>query len=229
MWGIPFFKEATLVPHVPSLCTLHVYCRKERLDLAKLAAMTALQSLCASTGDAFAAIEAAVPALLQLTYLTRLSFSSDFMLASAARSSSADSGCAMQDTELSRVLRQLSALVWLQDLYLAGLDSKVAQALDGTIVFPALEVLHLRDSVAATDGLLEFLACSRSLAAVWLGTLECPGTKSALLAFRLAVARGIGTHVRVTVHWWSCRDESEGKWLGRVDPLAEALALHATL
>ena len=216
---ISCFKEAALIPDIPSLRTLQLHGREESLDVQRLATMTALRSLCASTSDGFATIAEAVSGL---TRLTRLAFEANaglFHWERAALSS------ASHRLELSCVLQQIRALVSLRDLYLAGVVSREAQALDGTAVFPVLEVLHLKGLIEANDGILEFLACTRRLAAVSFDTLVCPGTKSALLAFRLAMARRIGPYVRVSVERWVCRDESEGVGLGRGDPLD----LHASL
>ena len=216
---IAYFNEAALIPDIPSLRTLQLRCRKEYLDVPRLAAMTALRSLCVTTSDGFAAIGQAVPALARLT---RLAFTANADLMYSARVALSSSSHRLQ---LSRVLRQLSALVSLRHLSLAGVESEEAQALDGTAVFPVLEVLHLQDSVEANDGLLEFLTSACRLAAVSVNSLECPGTRSAVLAYRLAMAQRIGTHVRVSVHRWACRDESEGVRLSRGD----SLDLHATL
>ncbi len=217
--GIPYFTKTALIPHIPSLRTLQLRCRKECLDVPRLAAMTALRSLCATTSDRFAAIGGAVPALARLTHLA-FTANADLMYSARVALSSTS-----HRFQLLRVLQQLGALVLLRYLSLAGVDSEEAQALDGTAVFPALEVLHLQDSVEANDGLLEFLTSACSLAAVSVNRLECPGTKSAVLAYRLAMARRIATHVRVSVHRWACRDESEGIWLSRGD----SLDLHGTL
>ncbi len=218
--AVAYFKDAALIPDIPSLRTLQLHCRKASLDVRRLTIMTALRSLCATTSDGIAAIGQAVPALTRLTCLALtanagLSYSARVALSGPSHRS-----------ELSRVLRQLSALVSLRNLDLAGLLFREAQAFNGITVFPVLEVLQLQGPIVeANDGFLEFLVSTRSLAAVWLDALKCPGAKSALSAFRLAMARRIGTHVRVSVERWLCADESEGVWLSR----GNRLDLHAVL
>ena len=109
--------------------------------------------------------------------------------------------------ELLLVLRQVSALVSLRYLSLSGVGSKEAQALDSTVTFSLLEELHLLEcTVEASDGLINFLDRSRSLAAVGVHEVLCVGTRSALVAFKEALEERIGSCTSVNVQFWVCRE-----------------------
>ena len=125
-----------LIPHIRSLRTLNLY-GTDHLSVPRHA-LTALQSLCASTADVFATIAEAAPGL---TRLTRLDFSANPDFRSSALAKLTD---AAHQAKLLLVLRQLSALVSLRHLSLSGAGSREPQALDGTVAFPLLEDLNLR-------------------------------------------------------------------------------------
>ncbi len=198
--GVPIFQGPALVPRVPLLRTLQLS-GKERLDVPALAAMTALQSLRATTPDTFAAVGDAVPAL---THLTRLIFCSDVRLGATASSAS---GSAAQSEQLSIVLRQLSALASLRILVLCGMNSMEAQALGGQAAFPSLESLRLQYCrVLANEGLLEFLGRQSRLAAVGFTDMRFVGTKSALSAFKASLAWRFSAYVHVSVDRWHRRE-----------------------
>ncbi len=132
--------------------------------------------------------------------LTRLEFSAspDFPSSALAMMS----GAAHQ-TQLLLVLQQLGALVKLRCLSLSGVGSREAQALDGTAALPLLEELRLPYcSVAANDGFIDFLGRSCSLAAVGVHEVYCMGSRSALAAFREALARRIAICTSITVQFW---------------------------
>ena len=202
---IPYFTEAALVPHIPSLHTLQLHCRrKECLSVPKIAAMTALRSLSVRTSDEFAAIGDAIPALVRLT---RLSFASDVWLYST--DSSASTGSVPQSAELSLVLRKLSALPSLRDLSLSGTGWRHTQALECKAVFPALEVLHLEYcTVDDNNGFLGFLGRQRRLASVGISDMVFVGTRPDMSAFRAVMALRISAYLSVSVHKWICREAS---------------------
>ena len=201
---IPYFTEAALVPHIPSLHTLQLYCRrKECLSVPKIAAMTALRSLDVRTSDQFAAIGDALPALVRLTHL---SFESDVWLYST---DSSPPGSAAQSADLSLVLQKLSALPSLCYLSLSGTDCRHTQALGCEAVFPALEVLHLDCcTVDSNHGVFEFFGLQSRLANVRISDMVFVGTRPDMSAFRAAMARRIPAYLSVSVHKWICRAAS---------------------
>ncbi len=203
VWGIPYFREAALIPHIPSLRTLQLHCQKESLDITRLAAMAALRSLCVTTSGGFAAIGEAVPAL---TRLTRLSFKPEWTM-HFTDSSSSDSAAQRARAELSLVLQKLSVLASLRCLSLSGMAQGYTLALDCTAAFSSLEELYLEYcTVDANDGLLRFLGRQSRLANVQVDDMVFVGNKPAMSAYRASMARCIPAYLSVSVDRWSCRE-----------------------
>ena len=192
MWG------AMTYPHIRSLRKLHLD-GDDRLDAFQLAAMTALESLHASTPAVYAAVTDALPALTRLTRL-ELMASRDHNLRSGRFAVGA--ACTAQ---LAVLLRQLSALPSLRHLSVGGPACKGAQTLDGeTVLPPALEVLHLNSYVEleANNELLAFLSFKQPsrLSAMRIADLSLGADHNTVSDFRAAMTQTVPAYVSVTVH-----------------------------
>ena len=215
MLDVPFLWEETPRLHTRSLRKLQLHVQfLSRLDAARLAAMTVLQSLRAVTSETHPAMAAKI--VLALTQLTRLDLTShccpeypaavpwdrvawNSRLRSTTRSK----------TQLSEVLRLLSALRSLRHLELGcGFDDD--QVLDGSAVFPVLEVLSLDLAVLGNSQFLSFFDRPGRLASVSIRELVVnPRTKEGaaggwpvLWEFRTALAQRIPYYVSLRVQQW---------------------------
>ena len=192
---MPCVWEATPEAHTRSLRKLHLD-SDSYLTASQLAAMTALQSLHASTQAVYAAVTEALPALVLLTRL-ELPASRDRRFQSGRFS-----GDAAGTAQLAVMLRQLSALPSLQHLTVGGPACKGAQMLDGAAVLPrTLEVLYLDypNEIVANNGFLAFLHQPGRLSAVRIGQLALGPEYKSSSDFPMAMMLRMPAHVRVTV------------------------------
>jgi len=141
----------------------------DRLDAARLASMTALQSLRAHTPDVPAAMAEAVPAVMRLT---RLAFTADGELPRPYRDGL---GNPSHTRVMCRLMQQLAALPSLRHLELGGRALKQVQQFEGSIShgvnrcqvsLPMVEVLILDVIVRVDDRFIAFLYKQSRLASI---------------------------------------------------------------
>lgn len=195
--NIPCMWEDTPRSHTGSLRELHL-CGDDHLGVSRLAIMTALQRLHAITPDVRAAVTGALPALTRLTGLD-LTAGMDSYPGPAVFT-----GSAACTNRLALLLRQLSALPSLQHLSVGGRAFTGDQLFDGQVVFPMLEVLHLKYYIVieANNNLLAFLDQPSRLSAVYIREVRAGLDHETVSDFRSAMRMRIPAYVSVTVCCW---------------------------
>ena len=208
---IPHMWEATPDAHARSLrkLVLSLSCmlgddHRDDLGAAKLATLTALESLRADTPDVHAALAGAAPALSRLTRLVGMPLG-DGTDAKNPTKLDANDPSRQRRMLLSLLMQQLSALPALRHLEISDVNWSGAQTLDRKSVIPTLEVLHLEVLVQANSQFLAFFEEPGRLAAVHVSdmTLESQPRFETLPDFRLAMSQCIPAYVIVTVEQWS--------------------------